>query len=405
MLHPPLYFLHIPKTAGTSLVSYLDRQFAPEEICDAQLLPPLFALSHEALQACRFFKGHLWYGLPGYVGQPMRYITMLRDPVERTISWYAHVKRDANAHRHEQVVGENWSLLDFVRDAATNWDMINAQTLFLAVDLDYERLSRDPDGYGRDTVRDYASRMNDPALLETAKQRLEDFAFVGVTEHMQQSLDLLAYTMGWQPAESLPLLNVSANRPELTPETLAAIQDITRLDQALYDWARGRFEARYQEMVRSLVSGHASALGRGLTLPWHAVPLPVAAREGMRVQIVHCPDGMEVNALIDVTVEVTNLSCHWIVSAPPHPVHLCYHWISAGDGAVVVFDGRRTAIRPGVATGHTMTCSLAVEAPPEPGAYILRVTLVQEGVAWFDEAPTPMFHDHRMQVGEKVCTV
>ena len=127
----PLYYLHIPKTAGTSLISFLDSQFDSSEICPAQLLPSLFALPRQDLSKYAFFRGHLWHGLNTYLKRDLAYITMLRDPVQRTISWYSHVRREPGAYRHDQVVNENWSLLEFVSDEATNWDMINAQTLFL----------------------------------------------------------------------------------------------------------------------------------------------------------------------------------------------------------------------------------------------------------------------------------
>src|SRR6185436_18157227 len=102
-----------------------------------------------------------------YLNCDLNYLTMLRDPVQRTISWFSHVKHDHNAYRHNRVIDENWSLLDFVQDQATNWDIINAQTLYLAVDLDYSQLARDPVGYGRAVVKTYARRLNDRSLLDT----------------------------------------------------------------------------------------------------------------------------------------------------------------------------------------------------------------------------------------------
>jgi hypothetical protein len=53
------------------------------------------------------------------------------------------------------------------------------------------------------------------------------------------------------------------------------------------------------------------------------------------------------------------------------------------DGAAE--EGERTRLPQSIAPRATADCVLGVRAPAEPGAYELRVTLVQEGVAWFDD--------------------
>jgi hypothetical protein len=66
-------------------------------------------------------------------------------------------------------------------------------------------------------------------------------------------------------------------------------------------------------------------------------------------------------------------------------VHLSYHWQKA-DGAVVVFEGERSELPRDLLGGDLVELEATVRAPEEPGRFTLRLTLVQEGVAWFDEA-------------------
>ncbi|TDN67237.1 sulfotransferase family 2 domain-containing protein [Paraburkholderia sp. BL10I2N1] len=391
----PLYYLHIPKTGGTSFISFLDNQFDQDEICPAQLLPGLFEIPDQSLRNYSFFRGHLWYGLSSYIKRNLTYITMLRDPVQRTISWYSHVKRDENAYRHRRVVDENWSLLDFVQDSETNWDMTNAQTLFFAVDLDYSRLALDPVGYGTETVKQYAQRADDRALLDIAKKRLEEAAFFGITERMQNSMNLLSYRMGFYPDFSAPTLNTSLNRPldnEISAETIAAINRITTLDQELYEWACGIFEQRLSEMVKSLLVSRYESSSENQDVQWLG-PLPVESRKLFCVEIVKAPSEIGLSTKFQVAAAVTNNSGRTIASRNLNPVNISYHWIEKSTGSVAIFDGERTVMSKRLPVGERTGVSVSVESPARAGQYVLRMTIVQEGVAWFDEPGVDVFSD------------
>jgi hypothetical protein len=399
-MNKPLYYLHIPKTAGTSLTSFLDVQFDRSRVCPAQLLPELFNLSGEAISKYDFFRGHLWFGLNSYVGKDLNYITMLRDPVQRTISWYSHVKRDVNAYRHDLVVKENWSLIDFVADTETQWDMVNAQTIFLAADLDFEELSKDPVGYGRAVIESYAARRNDRELLDLAKSRLERFMFFGITERMNHSLHLLSHVLDVYPQFSREKLNVSENRPgddEISSDAIRAIRKITPLDQELYDWAVKIFDSRYDELVNSLL------MNEYISGPKHAgeaciVQLSAEERKTLQINTNSFPDTVEKGTTFQVQVEVANNSKYRVQSNGPYPVNICYHWINPVKNEFVVFDGIRSKIEPTLLSSETQKFNIAVIAPDVSGLLTLRMTFVQEGVAWFDEPQSAIFSDSEVLV-------
>ncbi|MEO6456973.1 MAG: O-antigen ligase family protein [Chloroflexia bacterium] len=80
-------------------------------------------------------------------------------------------------------------------------------------------------------------------------------------------------------------------------------------------------------------------------------------------------------------------------------VNLSYHWKNSGEGEdsafYAVFEGERTSLPHDVAPGESVIVEAIVQAPPEPGDYLLEWDLVQERVAWFYEKtktriePTP----------------
>jgi hypothetical protein len=65
-------------------------------------------------------------------------------------------------------------------------------------------------------------------------------------------------------------------------------------------------------------------------------------------------------------------------------VRLSYHWLSAA-GETVVLDGLRTELPHDLLPGEHVEVRVAIRAPEEPGRFVLRLTMVQEGIAWFDE--------------------
>lgn len=70
---------------------------------------------------------------------------------------------------------------------------------------------------------------------------------------------------------------------------------------------------------------------------------------------------------------------------PTGAVAISYHWLPAEGVAPVVWDGTRTGLPHDIAPGDTLTnATVSVTAPGEPGAYRLQLTLVEEGVTWFE---------------------
>jgi hypothetical protein len=62
-------------------------------------------------------------------------------------------------------------------------------------------------------------------------------------------------------------------------------------------------------------------------------------------------------------------------------VHISYRWLAGGT----MEEGERTRLPQSIAPKTSAECYLGLRTPPTPGVYELRVTLVQEGVAWFDD--------------------
>lgn len=84
-------------------------------------------------------------------------------------------------------------------------------------------------------------------------------------------------------------------------------------------------------------------------------------------------------------MELVNQSSSWLSSQFAHcPVTLGYEWLTQ-SGARVTQDTPRSFLPRPIRPRGKLTVPLHVLAPPEPGRYFLRASLVQEGFAWFHQ--------------------
>jgi hypothetical protein len=87
---------------------------------------------------------------------------------------------------------------------------------------------------------------------------------------------------------------------------------------------------------------------------------------------------------IEVPVRVKNTSSAVWFPIGKSPVNFSYHWIDE-RGEVVLYDGIRTSLGQPVLPGDEVTLATRICGPEQAGRFTLRLTLVQEGVAWFDQ--------------------
>ena len=92
---PPhtIIFLHIPKTAGTTLHHIINRQYRQRQLyvydnSREDALDAFINLSPQTKASLKLIRGHLSYGLHEHLPGTHSYFTFLRDPVDRVLSHY-----------------------------------------------------------------------------------------------------------------------------------------------------------------------------------------------------------------------------------------------------------------------------------------------------------------------------
>lgn len=220
-----IIFLHIPKTAGTSF-----RQIVKKEFPRGQCLfiythtPEFFSSIKDDLPAAKAIYGHVSFGIHNILGIRGRYVTFLRDPVRRVLSFYNHQARKRDSEFYRQIKA-GLTLRRMLQSGICH--QLN------------NHMVRIISGY------ESVEPVDDTAVFNRAVSNIDrSFELVGLVERLPESVALLGRKLGFRKQHRIPRRNVNL-RPRsrnIDDATLADIRQYNRLDLMLYQHVQRRFE-------------------------------------------------------------------------------------------------------------------------------------------------------------------
>src|SRR6266581_2281326 len=116
-----LIFLHIPKTAGTTLNRIIEWHYNPLSIFTIApygiraTAERFKTLSEQRRRRFRVVRGHLFYGIHEFLPQGATYITLLREPAARFLSSYYFILRRPLHPLHRKLKKERLGVEDYLR--------------------------------------------------------------------------------------------------------------------------------------------------------------------------------------------------------------------------------------------------------------------------------------------------
>ncbi|MDY6781479.1 MAG: sulfotransferase family 2 domain-containing protein [Cyanobacteriota bacterium] len=230
-----IYFLHIRKTAGSSFFKKVKASERAPELRSFDGFQKYFAyflqhpktdLSHSIIRTHAYYGMHYFNLGHLFDSGKYTYVTILRDPIDRAISYYYYVIKERKAkYKHTDSI------------------------LASAVDLKafYQRPKRD-----NEQTRILSGRHSkffdkcNPWLLDTAKKHLSNnFSVVGLTERFDETVSLFNQKFDWDLNPNVANAKVNLARPkqqQLSEEILNSLRESHKFDLELYDFAVKLFE-------------------------------------------------------------------------------------------------------------------------------------------------------------------
>lgn len=224
----PAVFMHIQKTAGTSITEAVRPHYQNDIVSHGDYLK----YDTASLKNIRFISGHFGFE---YARQFMdgRYsFTFLRDPVERILSLYYFSRTRDPAEFPIYRVAHEMDLADYLRAGLDRKDvntyLWNLQAWQLACGWD-DPLQREPPNFTAEQI------------LERAKVHLMEFHYIGFVESIAVDSKVILANLHVPVPKSLVPANLTPERPhrnDLPAATIRLAEELTRLDTALYEHAK-----------------------------------------------------------------------------------------------------------------------------------------------------------------------
>jgi len=234
-----IFFIHIPKTAGTSMRLMLYDIFEQESILPnlqdikgngggyPQFDKLLGLINTHQKEHIKLVMGHYPFLPNALFFCPPQIFTFLRQPIARAISNLFHLKKYKAAH-YKATLTEVFE--------ANQRQMRNAQVRYLAGAIHKKDLDK-----------------ND---LNVALYNMKQCHFVGITEKFEESVKILEQLNGWKFPERVQAnVNYTDNTKEVPADLMDKIVEANQLDVELYKQALFLFEEKNNQFSNSPLIG------------------------------------------------------------------------------------------------------------------------------------------------------
>jgi hypothetical protein len=359
---------HLEKTGGQALTAWL-----AEELGIGCVSPNLIGFHRDLIKSSSGYSiivSHIDFLQNEELDSRYQYITCLRDPIDRMVSWLFFMLHDVKTEHSRS--------------------RIEAARTFVESDgkeCSSELLSHYCNRYVRhfssigspETAATQTGSTPEENRLAAALAAIRQYDVIGFYEDFPVFIEDVANLVGIAAPASVGRVNVSSRRPRVDEISAALRQRIIELNQEDVRFYSEVLKWKKEQTPRVSVSDSKSGWQKydpNEVLLTH----PVGS-----LSAINPAPSLITNEQKVFRVIAGNRSRQSWGATPPFPVRASYHWLRS-SGGIYLYDGHRTPLPlEGIPAGKAVPIDMTVVAPREAGCYTLVLTLLQEGFSWLEK--------------------
>ncbi len=239
-MHQTILFLHLYKTGGQTLRNMVSFQYNKTEYFDIGKNSFEQFLNYKNKSDIKAIFGHIKFGMHKFLPtEKVKYVTLLRNPVERILSLHRYVNQTQDLDLHQIMPpNEREDLYLFMEniDKYSPYHGNNGQCKMIAgIDRKFPK-----NNLWDELIKNKKTNNND--VFKNAKQNLvEYFLFTGIMEMFDESIILIKKSLGWKKPIFYMRRNKTINIEQKIPdEIIQLIQNKNSADIQLYELVKNK---------------------------------------------------------------------------------------------------------------------------------------------------------------------